>query len=151
SARLLLVGASPAPQVTALASLPGVEVTGTVPDVRPYLWSAAVSAAPLHTARGTQNKVLEAIAAGLPVVITPVVAQGLTADVLRACAVASDPRGFAHELVHLLERPSAERRAIAASANLAALGWDRCLQPLVDLLIEAAHRGAPSPAIPSTD
>lgn len=139
SARLRLVGASPAPQVAALASLPGVEVTGTVPDVRPYLWDAAVSAAPLQTARGIQNKVLEAIAAGLPVVVTPVVTEGLPGDVLQACRVAGDASGFAHHLIHFLELPPAERRAIAASADLSALGWDRCLQPLVDLLAQASR------------
>lgn len=148
SARLRLVGASPASQVTALSSLPGVEVTGTVPDVRPYLWDAAVSAAPLHTARGIQNKVLEAIAAGLPVVVTPVVSEGLPADVLSACRVAPDARAFADHVIEILELPPVERRAIAASADLGALAWDRCLQPLVDLLVEAIGKPARVPAIP---
>ena len=140
SARLRLVGASPAPRVVALSGLPGVEVTGTVPDVRPYLWEASASAAPLHTARGIQNKVLEAIAAGLPVVVTPVVAEGLPGDVLQAYRVAADAQSFADRLIELLEQSPDARRAIAASANLAALGWDRSLQPLIDLLVEAAGK-----------
>jgi glycosyltransferase involved in cell wall biosynthesis len=64
-----------------------IEVTGTVPDVRSYLWNAAAAVAPLHVARGTQNKVLEAIAAGLPVVVTDVVGDGLPEEVLPACLV----------------------------------------------------------------
>ena len=57
-ARLTLIGASPLTEVSALASdRTGVAVTGTVPDVRPYLWAAAVAAAPLLVARGIQNKV----------------------------------------------------------------------------------------------
>lgn len=148
SARLRLVGASPSPQVAALSALPNVEVTGTVPDVRPYLWDAAVAVAPLHTARGIQNKVLEAIAAGLPTVVTPVVSEGLPPDVLRACRVAADARGFADHLIELLELRPADRRAIAASANLDGLAWDRCLQPLVDLLIDAAGKTACQPSIP---
>ena len=70
-AQLTLVGRNPTPAVRAIAeSDPSVEVTGSVPDVRPYLWSAAVGIAPLLEARGVQNKVLEAVAAGLPVVVT---------------------------------------------------------------------------------
>ena len=77
-ARLTLVGANPSPAVTRLASSDAsIEVTGTVPRVQPYLWRSAVATAPLATARGIQNKVLEAIAAGMPVVVTPVVQEGL--------------------------------------------------------------------------
>ena len=85
-ARLTLIGASPSAEVVALASdRTGVVVTGTVPDVRPYLWRAAVAAAPLQIARGIQNKVLEAVAAGLPCVVTPQVAEGLPREVVPAC------------------------------------------------------------------
>src|SRR5256885_2057642 len=75
-ARLLLVGADPTDRVRSLAGDPSITVTGTVPDVRPFLWKSAVAVAPLMTARGIQNKVLEAVASGLPTVVTPAVAQG---------------------------------------------------------------------------
>lgn len=65
--RLHIVGRSPTPAVHALAG-EAVHVTGTVPDVRPYLQHAAVVIAPLRLARGVQNKVLEAMAMGRPVV-----------------------------------------------------------------------------------
>ncbi len=76
-ATLTLVGMNPARAVLALARDPSVRVTGAVSDVRPFLWQAAVSAAPLLVARGVQNKVLEALAAGLPCVVTPPVFEGL--------------------------------------------------------------------------
>ena len=63
-----IVGANPGPDVRALADRPGVFVTGRVPDVRPWLAHADVSVSPLRMARGIQNKVLEAMAMGRPVV-----------------------------------------------------------------------------------
>lgn len=139
-ARLRLVGASPPAAVTALSAVDGVEVTGTVPDVRPYLWSAAVAAAPLHTARGVQNKVLEAIAAGLPTVVTPVVAEGLPAEIASGYRAAATPAAFADAIVDLLRLPPPARRAIAADVDLAPLSWERRLRPLADLIEETAAR-----------
>jgi sugar transferase (PEP-CTERM/EpsH1 system associated) len=66
--KLLIVGADPSLAVKKLGDLPGITVTGSVDDVRPYLWRSALMVAPLMIARGTQNKVLEAMAAGVPVV-----------------------------------------------------------------------------------
>ncbi len=139
-ARLLLVGSEPSARVKALANkAAGVEVTGTVNDVRPYLWNAAVSIAPLLTARGTQSKVLEAVACGLPTVITEVVADGLPEEVLPACSVAGTPEAFADAIVALLETPPAARRAQAGRAASASLSWDRSLEPLIALLEEAVR------------
>jgi sugar transferase (PEP-CTERM/EpsH1 system associated) len=75
----VIVGANPTAEVRALAALPGVEVTGRVPDVRPYVAHAAVSVAPLRLARGIQNKVLEAMALGRPVVASPQAFEGVRA------------------------------------------------------------------------
>jgi sugar transferase (PEP-CTERM/EpsH1 system associated) len=87
-----IVGASPTPVVQALARLPGVHVTGTVPDVRPYVAHAAVAVAPLRIARGVQNKVLEAMAMARPVVASPEACEGIRAvpgrDLLMADGVA---------------------------------------------------------------
>ena len=77
-ATLAVVGSDPSRALKAqCAGLGSIEVTGRVPDVREWLWGAAVGIAPLHVARGVQNKALEAIAAGLPIVITDAVAGGL--------------------------------------------------------------------------
>jgi sugar transferase (PEP-CTERM/EpsH1 system associated) len=79
SLRFYIVGARPAPAVQALAQQDGITVTGTVPDVRPYLAHAAVSVAPLRIARGIQNKVLEAMAMAVPVVVSPQALEGIDA------------------------------------------------------------------------
>lgn len=78
-ARLVIAGADPVPSVRALAALPGVEVTGMVPDLMPLWRRAAVMIAPLRFATGVQTKVLEAMAAGIPVVTTQIVADGIGA------------------------------------------------------------------------
>ena len=79
-AELLLVGHSPVPALVAAGNRPGVTVTGFVDDVRPYLERAAVFAAPLRFGAGIQNKVLEAMAMEVPVVASPLAADGLNTE-----------------------------------------------------------------------
>lgn len=93
--RLMIVGSNPTAAVTALASVPGVTVTGRVPDVRPYLAHASVVVAPLLTARGVQNKVLEGMAMARPVVATPQAHLGLDAEAGVHLMVAEGPASFA--------------------------------------------------------
>ncbi len=133
-ARLTLAGADPVPQLRKAAARHGVEVTGRVPDVRPYLWRSAVAVAPLVTARGVQNKVLEAIAAGLPAVVTPQVFKGLPAQVHPACRVADDAGTFADAMIDWLAASPEERQRIAGAADLDALSWPARLQALPSLL-----------------
>jgi sugar transferase (PEP-CTERM/EpsH1 system associated) len=140
-ARLTLVGAHPTARLQQVAAVdPSVEVTGAVPAVTSYLWGAAVSVAPLLTARGLQNKVLEALAADLPVVTTPAVAEGLPASALPGCIVAGDETGTADAIVSLLGQSTIERRALARQSDLSALGWDAQLAPLRGILEDAARR-----------
>jgi glycosyltransferase involved in cell wall biosynthesis len=101
-ATFLIVGRNPTPTVRALERLSGVEVTGTVPDVRPFLARAALAVAPLRMGRGVQNKVLEAMAAGLPVVATPKAHEGITAVAGRDLFVEAEPDAFAERVVMLL-------------------------------------------------
>jgi sugar transferase (PEP-CTERM/EpsH1 system associated) len=136
-ARLMLVGATPSGAVRALANA-SITVTGSVPDTRPYLWDAAVGLAPLLTARGIQNKVLEAVAAGLPVVVTPQVREGLPPEIVPAVEVAAAPQEFAEAVLALFERSPAERRAIAGRAAVGALAWPARLETL-SAIIAAAH------------
>lgn len=141
-ARLVLVGSSPTSQIEKLAESPDITVTGSVPDVKPYLWRGAVAVAPLQVARGVQNKVLEAVAAGLPAVITTQVSKGLPAEILPACAVADEPQAFADRVIELLGQSAGERRDRAQRANLARLSWEHRLARLPQLLSEAAaNRG----------
>lgn len=79
NAQFYVVGTNPAQEVQRLAQLDGVHVTGRVADVRPYVAHAAASVAPLRIARGIQNKVLEAMAMGKPVITTPQALEGIDA------------------------------------------------------------------------
>jgi sugar transferase (PEP-CTERM/EpsH1 system associated) len=138
-ARLFIVGSDPVPAIRRLhSSANGIEVTGTVDDVRPYLWQSAVAVAPLLTARGVQNKVLEAVGAGLPAVVSPQVLDGLPGVVHSACRLASTPDAFANETLSLLDLTGHQRREIAGSASLEQLSWESQLEPLHRLLADAA-------------
>jgi polysaccharide biosynthesis protein PslH len=139
-ATLALVGMGAGRRLTELTADASIKVTGAVPDVRPYLWSSAVAAAPLHVARGIQNKVLEALAAGLPCVVTPAVGDGLPANVRSGCDVAADPDSFARAILEMLALPQNERRRRADAIPLDTLGWDEQLQPLMAALETAAAR-----------
>lgn len=138
-AHLKIVGANPSRLVSALASpADAIEVTGAVDDVRPHLWSAAVATAPIVTARGIQNKVLEAVAAGLPTVVTPNIFASLPEAIRPACSAADGAPALADALVRLLELSPPERRAIANRADMRALTWERQLAPVEGLLRAAA-------------
>ena len=137
-ATLAVVGADPTRSLEAIcAGDHTIEVTGRVPDVRPWLWESAVAIAPLHVARGVQNKALEAIAAGLPIVLTSAVLEGLPSEVTPACSRADNPGAFAQAVVELLNLPPGARRARAECADLSALTWARTLAPLAALLQQA--------------
>jgi sugar transferase (PEP-CTERM/EpsH1 system associated) len=111
--RFYIVGARPAPAVQALAKLPGVVVTGTVPDVRPYLAHAAVSVAPLRVARGVQNKVLEAMAMALPVVVSPQALEGIDAAPGADVLLADGAEDFAAAVIRVLGEDDLALRARA--------------------------------------
>lgn len=134
-ATLAIVGADPPRSLQALCARDHtIELTGRVPDVRPWLWQSAVGIAPLHVARGVQNKALEAIAAGLPIVITSAVAAGLPPAVAPSYSVADSAEAFARAVVDLLGLSPALRRAQAHAANLDDLAWAHTLAPLGALL-----------------
>ena len=114
--RLTVVGRSPGPEIQALAAAdPGIAVTGTVPDVRPYLWDAKVSIVPLRIGGGTRLKIYEAMAAKTPTVSTRVGAEGIPAEHPTTIRLADEPRDFAHHCVELLEQGPA-RDAMAEAA-----------------------------------
>jgi len=135
--KLLIVGADPSSAVRKLGELPGVTVTGPVPDVRPYLQRSALMVAPLNIARGTQNKILEAMASGVPVVASRVAAGGVDAAPGEHFAVASTPEEHAQAILRILGDP-AERRRLAVAGRermLSHHAWDRSMQRL-DRIIE---------------
>jgi glycosyltransferase involved in cell wall biosynthesis len=137
-ARFTIVGSEPTAAVRRLATIdPSIRVVGAVPAVQPYLWASAVSVAPLRLARGVQNKALEAIAAGVPVVATTTVVDGLPTAVRPACIAADTPDTFARAVQSLLELTPEARRGRAALAAIDALRWDARLAPLEQLLTAA--------------
>ena len=141
AATFTIVGRNPTAAVRALAETPGVVVTGAVPDVRPYLAAARVAVAPLRIARGIQNKVLEAMAAGRPVVGTRQALEGLDVrpgvDVLQADA----PELWrAHVVALLADDALAESLAAAARRTAtSAYSWSARMSPLVRLCRQLAE------------
>jgi sugar transferase (PEP-CTERM/EpsH1 system associated) len=103
--RLYIVGSRPAPAVRDLAG-DGVEVTGRVPDVRPYLAHADAVVAPLRIARGIQNKVLEGMSMAKAVVATPQALEGIAARPGEEVLVAEDAGTQADMLLSLLREPA---------------------------------------------
>jgi glycosyltransferase involved in cell wall biosynthesis len=104
--RFTIVGRNPAPSIWHLAQPEeGVEVTGTVPDVRPYLIEGDVMVVPLKSGGGTRIKILEAMAAGIPIISTTVGAEGLGLTPGKEIVIADDPADFAREALQLLSGP----------------------------------------------
>jgi len=143
-ARLYIVGRQPTDAVKRLAAVPGVEVVGTVPDVRPWLSRAAVAVVPLRIARGVQNKVLEALAMGRAVLAAPLCLQGMETEPGRHLLTATTPEEWRVGLERLLHDE-------ALRAGLGTAGrefveehhcWDRCLEPLLELLLQGGEPGA---------
>jgi len=99
-----IVGGKPPVKVKQLESLPGVIVTGRVPDVRPYLAASKLAIAPMRIARGVQNKVLEAMAMALPVVMTSMGQEGIKVDALQKSLVHDEPKVMAECIISLLEQ-----------------------------------------------
>jgi polysaccharide biosynthesis protein PslH len=110
TATLTIVGADPPPAVRALAKLPGVTVSGSVPDVRPYVYRAAVSVAPLDIARGTQNKILETMAMGVPTVASVKAARGIDAEPEKHFLAAGTPDEFAEAVLRVIQNPKERAR-----------------------------------------
>jgi hypothetical protein len=119
-AKLVIVGADPSPAIRRLGELPGVTVTGSVPDVRPYILRSCAMVATLNIARGTQNKILEAMAMGVPVVTSPAGAGGVDAEHEAHFLVADSPEATARCALRLMD-DAAER------ARLARAGRERML------------------------
>jgi polysaccharide biosynthesis protein PslH len=138
-ARLRLVGPWPEGQPS-VAPSPGVEVTGWVEDVAPYLAEAQVIAAPIFSGGGMRLKVLEALAAGKAVVATPLAVAGLDVREGDPVALASDDEAFAHQIAHLLtDAPAraalAERARQWAERHLSVDRMARAYEALYDSLL----------------
>ncbi|MDZ7628780.1 MAG: TIGR03087 family PEP-CTERM/XrtA system glycosyltransferase [Parvularculaceae bacterium] len=118
-ATFVVVGSKPDALVLALQGRQGITVTGRVEDVRPYLAAAKIVVAPMRIARGIQNKVLEAMAAGKAVVATPAALEGIDATIGAEAIAAASPDTFARACVRLIEdRASADAIGRAARSRI---------------------------------
>lgn len=139
-ARFCIVGARPTPQVQALAQRPGIHVTGTVPDVRPYLAHAQVSVAPLRIARGIQNKVLEAMAMAKPVIVSPQALEGINAQAGRDLLLAGDASEFIGLACGALDELPADLGRAARAQVEASYNWDVNMSRVDALLDMPSHQ-----------
>ena len=139
SLRFYIVGRSPTPAVKALAS-EAVVVTGTVPDVRPYLQHGAAIVAPLRLARGIQNKVLEAMAMARPVVAAESCVRAISIQPQAGLRAAVEPQAYVQAVLEWLAAPQAAAREGASARQfvLDAYSWDSHLAGLDRFLGAAA-------------
>lgn len=136
SAAFRIVGRDPAPAVQSLASIPGIEIVGGVPDVRPMVAKSAISIAPLQIARGVQNKVLEALSMGKAVVATREALTGIAAQPGSELLEANSPEEWVQSLTALWDDP-ARRKTLGRAGRefvLAKHQWDQCLAPIAELI-----------------
>ncbi len=144
-----IAGRTPPPRITTLAKdIPGVIVTGTVPDVRPYFWDAAVSVVPLRIGGGTRLKIYEAMAAKTAVVSTSIGAEGLTVHPPHDIRIVDTPETFAGQCLDLLgDEPARRRMADAAfemvSTNFSSAHVARCFEEILEISpdVETAPAG----------
>lgn len=108
--KLMIVGADPSPEIQRLGEVDGVTVTGSVPDVRPFVLRSALTVAPLAIARGTQNKILEAMAMGVPVVASAIAAGGVDATPGEHLLVATTAENYRDAILEILEDPAVRVR-----------------------------------------
>ena len=150
--KLLIVGADPSPEMRKLGDVDGVTVTGSVADVRPYIRGSALMVAPLNIARGTQNKILEAMAMGVPVVTSAVAAGGVDAQSPTHFLVANTPQDYAQVIRQVIEDPSERQRlALAGRARmLSHHSWPHSMRRLDQIIehcrtrFESSQRGTPA-------
>lgn len=141
-----IVGRNPTSRVRDLGGISGVRVTGPVPDVRPYVADSLLAVAPFRIARGIQNKVLEAMAMGRPVVGTALAFQGLSASGSDGVRITDRPEDLAAEIVQLLRDPDRARqcgeraRAYVERAHR----WETHVGALETILSGLTARDAPA-------
>lgn len=142
--RLKIVGAEPAKEILRLREQAGVEVTGTVPDVRDHVRSAAISVAPLQIARGTQNKILESMAMGIPVVCSEEASGGVDAEPGRHLEVAASTEEYVETILRILDSPEARTR-LAREARERVLthhSWPASMRKLDEIIAAAVPNSA---------
>jgi polysaccharide biosynthesis protein PslH len=152
-ARFLIVGRNPGKKVAALREIEGVEVTGFVPDVRTYLARAHVAVAPFTIAAGIQNKILEAMAYGLPVVATSRTRRGLSPEVADLVAMGESAQELCAETVALLKdhQRAAQRGMEGRQCVKAVYRWETSLRDLLQLVENPGATPVLEPLVPTCE
>ncbi|MCB0207897.1 MAG: glycosyltransferase [Anaerolineae bacterium] len=109
-AHFVIAGKDPAPEIEALTDDPRIIVTGTVPDLRPYLAKATVSVSPMRYGVGIQNKILEAMAMGTPVITTSNALSSLQATDGEELLIGDTPEAVAHNIIELFKDQTLAQR-----------------------------------------
>ncbi len=144
--KFTICGSYPAREVKKLQNHQGVTVTGRVPDTRPYLGAAEIAVVPMRIGRGVQNKLLEAMATGLPCVTTELARSGVGAEDGRHLFVANSPKEFANRAIQLLEdrelrqRMGAQARTFVAARHAWAVPLSKIDQTIDELFREPISR-----------
>lgn len=135
AARLYIVGKDPAPAIKKMTQNPLISVTGTVDDIRPFLWRATVAVAPMLYGAGIQNKILEAMATGTPVVTTCQALSALQAQPGKDLFVSDDPDGFAQAVLQLIADRGLQQKTGDASVTYTRTfhSWDSIGSQLVNI------------------
>lgn len=135
-AKFIIAGMSPSNQITQLGTHAGIEVTGFVDDILPYYHQADIFVAPFRLARGVQNKVLQAFACALPVIATPMGAEGILCKAERDILLASSAEEFISQANRLIAQPDLAQSIGQQGEQTIQqhYSWSGQLQPLVSLL-----------------
>ena len=130
-----IVGSRPSEKVMALTKFDGVEVTGRVPDVRPYICNAAAVVAPMRIARGIQNKVLEAMAMGKPVIVSPMGLEGIDAEHGKEVLIAREAQDYIESLKQVISGDKSQIGSHARGKILSDFSWANTLPKIDQWLI----------------
>ncbi|MDD4863070.1 MAG: TIGR03087 family PEP-CTERM/XrtA system glycosyltransferase [Alishewanella agri] len=143
AATFYIAGMNPSKRIQQLAKQPGVLVTGYVEDILPYYHQADIFVGPFRLARGVQNKILQAMACSLPIVTTPLGAEGIACEDGQHLLLASDPAQFVAAITRLLAEPALRQQLSATALHLIQqhYSWQGVLAPLAASL--TAQQGQP--------
>jgi glycosyltransferase involved in cell wall biosynthesis len=122
-AGVVIAGADPAPEVTRLASLPGVRVTGRIDDPRPLLAACRTAVLPLRAASGIRSRACELMGLEVPVVAYEEALDGMGFEPGRDYLRAADPDSFAEAIARLLGDPMLVKRITASARNAVAVRY----------------------------
>jgi sugar transferase (PEP-CTERM/EpsH1 system associated) len=144
---LRIIGSDPTRTVLELAQTPGIRVTGYVPDIRPHVTDATLAIAPLRIARGTQNKILEMMACGIPVVASPQAAKGIQATPGEHLVVGANAEDFACQVIKLLRTRDLRQRFSHAGRRQVerAHSW-RAAMRILDRVLQLPESAPDAPA-----